>query len=153
MLRDAIFIHRSMFLPLNLTIFERRVNERTNEWARHGAVMPSRHKSSSGFKVTKVVHFRFVGFVISILFPHRNESGTWDQCDQIWPIFESFWWQISLQKQPKCVICFWAMWNTSIFTKKLPWLLFGQLFEEIWVLFLSAFVTLPETSSKHYLVR
>ena len=52
-----------------------------------------------------------------------------------WAIFRSSWQISFLQKQPKYCMTFGLFGKASILQKKLLWLLFGQLFEEIGLLF------------------
>ena len=52
-----------------------------------------------------------------------------------WAIFESFWWHGFFKKLPKCMVNFWATVKGNTFHGKLLWLLFGQLLEEIGLLF------------------
>ena len=67
------------------------------------------------------------------------EGKEMHQCDQIWNIFESFWWYGFYKASPNAfLVIFWAKEKSNTFHGNLLWLLFGQLLVKFGLLFDSA---------------
>ena len=60
-----------------------------------------------------------------------------------WAIFERFWWKITLQNQPKCMVTFGQFWKTLLRSKKMLWPVFWQFLEKFGYFLFQHLVTLP----------